>query len=324
MPKDRPCAVHADAAAEVRCWSCARPMCRECWTQSVDGAPWCDGCVALLEEPTPVVLYVAASVVAAGIVGLAAFKLIDDRDAAWIVWGIGAALIGATAYRIHRKAEGARSERKVVAVPAEVAAPAMTSAYRGHLRRAIRNVSPPISGAAAALLVLVVLALTAGLIPAVLRFSAFVEWQLTIGAWWLVWSATFGTLLFRGWRVAQDTHAMGTMWSQGKGCGVEMPSLDGCNFGHGCSDPEGCLGAIGMLIVAGLALIFAWLLVELVLPVIFVAAYWLVVRGLIRVANDHHGCEGDALKSVAWGAIWALLYTAPLAALVWLGHLALR
>jgi uncharacterized membrane protein HdeD (DUF308 family) len=299
-------------------------MCRECWTRNVDGAPWCDGCVALLEEPTPVVLYAAASVVAAGIAGVAAFKLVDERDVAWIVWGVASALIGATAYRIHRKAESARRERKVVAVPAQAAAPAMTSAYRGHLRRAIRNVSPPISGAAAALVVLLVLALSAGAIPAVLRLSPFVEWELTIGAWWLVWSATFGTLLYRGWRVARDTHALGTIWRQGKGWRVEMPSLEGCNPGDGCSDPQGCVVAIGVVLVAGLALLFAWLMVELVLPVIFVGAYWLVVRGLMRVANDHHGCEGDAFKSVAWGAIWALLYTAPLAALVWLGHLAMR
>jgi hypothetical protein len=42
---------------------------------------------------------------------------------------------------------------------------------------------------------------------------------------------------------------------------------------------------------------------------------------LARVANDFHGCTGNLLRSLRWGAVWATLYTAPLALLVLAGHL---
>jgi hypothetical protein len=46
-----------------------------------------------------------------------------------------------------------------------------------------------------------------------------------------------------------------------------------------------------------------------------------LVRGMLaKVANDEHGCEGNLLKASAWGALWATVYIAPLAGLVWLVH----
>ena len=296
-------------------------MCRECWQQSVDEEAWCDGCVALLAEPTPVTLYIATAVVAAGLLGLVAFRVAGDRHIALIGWAIGAAVVGAATWRIHRKAEASRKGRSVIAAPV-AAKDAAGSAYRGYLRRLVRKVSPPISGAAAAIMMVLLLAVTAGVIPTLLRLPGWVEWELTIGAWWAFWTATYTTVLFRGWRVARDAPGV-EAGLRGKGCNVDVPSLDGCNVADGCADAEGFLVAIGLLVVAALALALAWVLVELVLPVVFIAAYWLVVRGLARVANDHHGCEGKLALSLGWGAVWALLYTAPLGLFVWLGHLVL-
>ena len=42
---------------------------------------------------------------------------------------------------------------------------------------------------------------------------------------------------------------------------------------------------------------------------------------LAKVANDDHGCEGSMLRSAGWGGLWATVYIAPLAVLMWLVHL---
>jgi hypothetical protein len=47
---------------------------------------------------------------------------------------------------------------------------------------------------------------------------------------------------------------------------------------------------------------------------------WLLVRGLTRVGRDRHGCEGHIGKSLGWDVLWASLYTAPLAVIVWLAR----
>ena len=60
----------------------------------------------------------------------------------------------------------------------------------------------------------------------------------------------------------------------------------------------------------------AWLLAAFVLPLLFTAAYYLVSRGLRRVANDTHDCQGDLLRSLGWAVAWATLYTLPLALVV--------
>ena len=41
---------------------------------------------------------------------------------------------------------------------------------------------------------------------------------------------------------------------------------------------------------------------------------------LARVANDRHGCEGDVPRALAWGGLWAAVYTAPTAGVVWVLH----
>jgi hypothetical protein len=41
---------------------------------------------------------------------------------------------------------------------------------------------------------------------------------------------------------------------------------------------------------------------------------------LARVANDRHGCEGDVPRALAWGGLWAAVYTAPIAGVVWVLH----
>jgi hypothetical protein len=74
-------------------------------------------------------------------------------------------------------------------------------------------------------------------------------------------------------------------------------------------------------LAAAVALGAAWLLVELVVPALFFLAYALVRGALARVANDEHGCEGSLVRAATWGALWATVYVAPLALVVWALHL---
>jgi hypothetical protein len=74
------------------------------------------------------------------------------------------------------------------------------------------------------------------------------------------------------------------------------------------------------LAIAGVALLAAFLLVELVLPAVFFAAYLAVRGGIARVANDDHDCAGALGRSAAWGTLWATLYALPLAAVLWVVH----
>ena len=70
----------------------------------------------------------------------------------------------------------------------------------------------------------------------------------------------------------------------------------------------------------GLLLLLSWLLAEFVLPLLFTAGYYVVSRGLRRVANDTHDCQGDLPRALGWSVAWATLYTLPFALVVFLAQ----
>jgi hypothetical protein len=78
--------------------------------------------------------------------------------------------------------------------------------------------------------------------------------------------------------------------------------------------PEGCL----VIVVAGSAAIAAWVLVELLVPILLFAVYYLLVKAIARIANDRHGCEDKPVRALVWGTAWATLYIAPLVVLTWI------
>ena len=53
----------------------------------------------------------------------------------------------------------------------------------------------------------------------------------------------------------------------------------------------------------------AQLVVELLFPAAFLFSYWLVLKAIARVTNDRHGCDGKLGRAVAYGALWATIYT---------------
>ena len=78
----------------------------------------------------------------------------------------------------------------------------------------------------------------------------------------------------------------------------------------------GCLIVIGLVILAGLV----WFLIEVAIPLVLFMLYF-VTRGMLaQVVNDRHRCRGRLGRALAWGFVWATLYTAPLAATVWFVH----
>jgi hypothetical protein len=191
------------------------------------------------------------------------------------------------------------------------------------VRRALLAASPRVSGSATAAVVLASLAASAVLLPASLKLPRWVEAELVLGLWWVIVTATLAVLLYRGFRL-RDDFVYFAPWNRpaapaGKAAassGNSSITADGCVS----VDVEGCV--IGIVVAVALAAAFgvAWIAVELVAPVTFLLMYWLFMRAIGRVANDHHGCEDDLVKSIGWGALWASAYVLPIAALTWIFH----
>jgi hypothetical protein len=194
-----------------------------------------------------------------------------------------------------------------------------TQAPRKPLARRLANRMrlPRLSGKAAAAWLVLFLLLPAVLIPAVVRLPVWVDVEIVLGVWWLVWFGVLARLLYTGQRVSDD-HALQSPRSW---FGSKEGWLDGLGLGL---DPlleiEGC--AIGCLIVVGLILLFGglWFLIEIAIPLVWFLLY-LMVRGMLAmVINDRHRCRGRLGRSVAWALVWASAYTAPLALAVWFIH----
>lgn len=190
-----------------------------------------------------------------------------------------------------------------------------SSAYRGAAPPSVRVVLASARRTTAVLLV--TLAFTAAVVPFALHLPRWIEAELVMATWWLAWSTALAVIAYRG-HTLHDDHVRESAFAT-------MPAKPKWSWaGHvfdGVSDPEGCVFAIAFVVVAGIAFAGAWLVVELLAPAVFIVAYRGVVRALARVRPSE--TKGSALRSALVGVTWATAYTAPLAAVVALGHLAL-
>jgi hypothetical protein len=181
---------------------------------------------------------------------------------------------------------------------------------------------PLVSGRASAGILLLCLGVTAlWVLPLAKRFSAWVDVEIVLGLWWAVWTITLVYLLYTGRRLSDD-HAMAAPrnWF-GKGSSSSSGWLDLFSVPlEGCA-VEGCATVMAVIAVIFLALFGLWLLIEVLIPTIAFVMYFLLRGMLAKVANDEHGCEGNPLRAAGWGALWATVYIAPLAVLVWFVHL---
>lgn len=193
-------------------------------------------------------------------------------------------------------------------------------------RLARRLALPAVSGKASVAVLVVCFALTAVLIPTALKLPRWVEFELVLAAWWLVWAGSLSLLLYRGARLADDFAQPGSQPSS-RPSGPAWFALGDLGWGAslGGDSLVGAILGIVLEIVLAIAIsivvmFFVWLVMEFAIPVLAFGLYF-VVRGMLaHVVNDRHRCRGRLVRAVAWGATWATAYTAPLAALVWTVH----
>jgi hypothetical protein len=195
-----------------------------------------------------------------------------------------------------------------------------------------------LSGKATAAWLIGFLALIALLIPTVVRLPLWIDFEIVLASWWLVWLIVLARLLYTGQRVTAD-HQLGEPrnWltaitgkkdqetpkdpldiskpkTQQRG-GSWSPYID-----LGGIDGEGCAWILAVFVALVLLVFLIWFLIEIAIPVVLFLLY-LAVRGMLaHVINDRHRCRGRLGRSLGWAFVWATLYTAPLAGVVWFVH----
>ena len=88
------------------------------------------------------------------------------------------------------------------------------------------------------------------------------------------------------------------------------------DFGGNDNAIVGCLALVVLIILLPFILVF---LVEAAIFLAFVMYF--MIRGMLaQVANSRRGCGGRLGRSLGFGVLWATLYTAPLAGIVWFVH----
>lgn len=306
------CANHPRREAVTRCASCRRRLCGECWLHDVADEPWCERCIFYLTSSGGNLALAVAfflTVVTVGWAGIH-WEILPNRVWWWTIAGaIPVAIV--IARREPPKLDLDVKRRR----PEEVPPTPQQGARRGHpyralVRRASRVVASPVSGTKTAAVLALSMALVGLTVPQVLHLPRVAELELVLLGWWLLWGITGTVLLVRGFRVADD-HVLGKprppWFMGGRTTWEKQERLDksclGCSFGV----------PILPFVILVLAFSAAWLMVEVVLPVLFFLVYFSVRAGLAAVANDEHDCAGRLPRALAWGFIWSTVFAFPLA-----------
>ena len=178
-----------------------------------------------------------------------------------------------------------------------------------------RRIASVVSGKGSAALLVLCFALSAIILPVAAHLPRWVEFEMVIGAWWVIWTIALVYLLHKGCEVTDDMQP-------------RTPRTGSCSWGdtmgNSCSYGSHAGGECGDLIlglmVLGLLLAGLWLAVEVLIPGLAFVLYWLVRGMAARAVNDRKDCKENLLRSAGWGVLWATLYTAPLALAVWAIH----
>lgn len=189
---------------------------------------------------------------------------------------------------------------------------------RRKLIKAIRL--PHVSGKASAGWLVACFALTAAFIPMAVRLPLWIDFEMVVAVWWVIWVGVLARLLYVG-RPVSDDHKLGQprFWLQS----VFGPSKSAASSTWGwwpMWDVEGCAFVFVVIILLCALAFAARVVVEVAVPVVAFLLYLLVRGMLATVLNYDHGCRGRIVRSAARAVLWATLYTAPLAGIVWLIH----
>jgi hypothetical protein len=89
-------------------------------------------------------------------------------------------------------------------------------------------------------------------------------------------------------------------------------------------ESEGCGEFLAFVVGLALLGVVIWFVFEIAIPVVLFLLYFAIRGMLAHVVNDRHECRGHIARALAWGALWATVYSAPLAGAVWFIHLVHR
>jgi hypothetical protein len=300
-------------------------MCDQCWCRTVDGKPWCERCIHHLKATgnnvALAVSFVVLSAYAASVLWRHPKWQLGEPVVFWSLYIAGTAVL-ASFFGTRKRRDQSRTIRDRNALSS--APPAHEGAQRRLLKltRAPLLMASPVSGVWTSGILIACMIVVGVALPGILHLPRWVEVEIVLGAWWLLWAMCLTVLLYRGWRISndhllakpsvpwdRDENALAPSRRDRDGCGC-----DGCDPTAGCSD--GSCGEVvfeGLIVAVVLAAVAlsAWVVVELVAPTLFFFAYVLVRNSLARVANDRHDCTHDILRALAWGAYWASLYIIP-------------
>lgn len=180
------------------------------------------------------------------------------------------------------------------------------------------------------------LAVATTLVLLVLRLPALVEWWFVTATWWLIWFCTVASLLYRGGSVRDDVRWDGPkFWfkrnpqapapSSRSKAGANAKGFDWIAWipDLGCGPVTEFLGMLAIVLIAGLAAYWlAWLVVELLIPIVALVIY-VQLHGMLSLAAVASGrCRRDVWRAVVFALIWATVYSTPLAVVLWLTSLA--
>lgn len=196
------------------------------------------------------------------------------------------------------------------------------SPYRGAPPpEAITPVPHRASSRGTTIVVVACLAFTAAVVPFSLHRSRWVEIEMVLVAWWLVWAIVLSYVARRGAAFADDhTFAIANPFayvSRWRGGKSSSWSFDLGDLVTGLGDIDGLVLLVVLPILLPIVFFSAWFVVELVVPMLFFVAYIGVVRALRHAASY----RGSPRRAVVGGVAWATAYVAPLAVVVWVCHL---
>lgn len=338
----RRCYAHPQDDAVTQCKLCGLAMCDRCYEHDVAGAPACGRCTHEAATRSQRAVSLGISLLGLGGAGVAWAVRAQKLTTTWAALAVpGVLLLAATVFAWVRSGSNIEIEARDRELERERDPHADTHVahpYRQMARHMALRMSPKVSAGAVALALGASMVASAVLFPVALKLPRWAELEVVLGAWWGLVTLVLSVLLYRGYRLKDDwaftsplrslfvaeppkhggspSRSTPTKSSGGSGC----DPLSGCDLG--CSVPdEGFLVVLGAIVAAVLLAGAGWVLVEIALPIVLFAAYTGILAALKRVAHDRHGCEGNFLRAVSWGALWAGLYMLPLAVVVWVVHM---
>lgn len=330
------CDTHPDAPALASCSRCGRPFCDSCLPALVERLCACAGCANAARARTGRPWGFAAVVLVASLTGSFAFARAEaqaTRTPSWEIYSLACVLAVAFAgFIVARKRVGLSVEPREPGHEPEDARRA--GPYRQMARRVVARRLPPVSGRLTAFTLIMCFGFCALTTPFALHLPRWIETEIVFAACWFVWTAVLAATLYRGTKIADDHRFAPALWFRkekpvaqvAQGEQPARASGGGWNWGDigDVGDGEGCLVLLGAILLAGGAVLTAWLLVELLIPALFTLAYLLLIRALKRATNDESGCAGDLPRSLGRGALFASIYVGPLLLLAALVHLVAR